>query len=56
MEAFLTKMVKQQNQFLLARIAEDYNKDVQKLQQMYWTPTFYKITLDQKKYNIRYNQ
>jgi len=49
-------MVKQQNQFLLAQIAKDYNKNEKSLQQLYWTPSFYKIIFDKNIYHIQYNK
>jgi len=52
MDAFLTQLIKQQNQFLLAKIAKDFNKDEHKLFKMYATPSFYSITFDKKKYII----
>lgn len=52
MDAFLTEMVKQQNQFLLAKIAKDFKKDEKKLLKMYHTPSFYQISFDTKKYQI----
>lgn len=48
MEALLTRMTKQQNQFLLETIAKDYSLDIAYLKQMYHTPTFYKIISDKK--------
>ena len=48
MEALLTRMTKQQNQFLLEAIARDYKLDEAYLKQMYHTPTFYKVLSDKK--------
>jgi len=48
MDALLTRMTKQQNQFLLEAIARDYKKDITHLKQMYLTPTFYKVLSDKK--------
>lgn len=52
MEALLTRITKQQNQFLLEAIARDYSIDLAHLKQMYHTPTFYKILSDKKYYSI----
>jgi len=53
MDAFLTQLIKQQNQFLLAQIAKDFKKDEKKLKKMYWTPSFYSVVFDNKKYVIQ---
>ena len=48
MEALLTKITKQQNQFLLEAVAKDYALDITYLKQMYHTPSFYKVISDKK--------
>lgn len=52
MDSFLSEMIKQQNQFLLARIARDFKKDENKLIKMYLTPSFYKVTFDSTNYQL----
>lgn len=52
MDTVLTKIVKEQNQILLEDIAKYSGKDFSYLKKMYWTPTFYKIQSDNKKYEI----
>lgn len=48
MDVLLTRVTKQQNQFLLEAISRDYKLDEAYLKQMYLTPTFYKVLSDKK--------
>lgn len=45
MDVMITKMVYEQNQILLPAVATKYNLPLEEVQQLFLTPTFYKIIM-----------